>query len=168
LKKIIQSNKTFIRHNLFSYFVIVFNILASVYSVRENISVLGSDQYGIWILLLNTLGILGLLNFGFSSVAIFKFNEYKEKNTLQQFFSGNLYVLICQVVITLVFFVLIQFSVSYIVRDEHLRAVLRQLLLLALPGLGHILRLYYFTTLSLFILEIYKKWLGLELRIYSM
>ncbi len=134
LRKIIKENQKFINYNLFSYFVIVFNVLASIYAVRENILILHKELYGVWILAFGMAGILGIFNFGFTAVTIFKFDSFKANNKLAVFFSSNLYIIFIQILITtLAVLVIYKFS-YFFVRTEKYTDIFGSLLLLLLPG----------------------------------
>lgn len=134
-RNLVKSNQKFIKHNLFSYFVIVINILSSIYAVRENLMVLGSELYGVWILVFNSLGILGLLNFGFSTVAIFKFIEYQKEGRLKTFFSVNAIVVFLQLLITIICFIGVLIGAPFIVDSKSKHLIFTDLLLIMLPGL---------------------------------
>ena len=134
VRKLIKTNQRFIKHNLFSYFVIVFNLFASLYAVRENILVLHKELYGIWILVFSTVGILGMFHFGFSTIAIFKFNEYKEAGKLPSFFSNNLIVIVIQMLFTFFVFILLLYSSHLFVKEYRYIGIFNSLLIFAFPG----------------------------------
>lgn len=135
LSNLIKSNQTFIRHSLFSYFVLAFNILSSIYAVRENISILQKDLYGVWILVFSISGIMGVLHFGFNTISIFKFNDYKKFGRLQVYFANNLIAILLQVILTIIVFVIVYTLSDLIVNNKEYVEIFKQMFLLALPGI---------------------------------
>lgn len=135
LRNLIKSNQKFIKHNIFSYSVIIFNIISSIIAVKHNLHILNKEVYGLWIISFSIISILGLLNLGFNSVLIFQFESYKKKNDLNLFFSSNIFVAIFQLFITSLFFIVIFFFLSkYIVSTKNL-VDFKLLLLIMIPGL---------------------------------
>jgi len=130
----VKKNKKFVVYNLVAYAIIVFNIISSLYAVRENLSLLHKDLYSVWVLIFATINILGIFHFGFNSVAIFKYNEYKKDNNLTTFFSSNFAIAFYQsLIVCCVVVVLYNFS-HVIISDSKYVPVFNNLLLLALPG----------------------------------
>jgi len=135
IRKLIKSNERFIKHNLFSYAVVIFNLVSSLYAVRENILLLHKELYGLWILVFNASSILGMFHFGFSTVAIFKFNEYKDSNRMPTFFTNNLLVVVLQLLITAVLFVSVYLCSHLLINNTMYVPVFEKLLLWTLPGI---------------------------------
>lgn len=124
----------FIKHGAFSYAVIVVNILTSVIAVRENINILQKELYGVWILAFSTVGLMGILNLGFSSVAVFRFADHKSESKMDVFHSSNFFILILQSIATIIAFAIIYNISDVFVLDPKYRNIFRTLLLLIIPG----------------------------------
>lgn len=158
LRNLIKSNQKFIKHNLFSYGVIIFNIISSIYSIKEILLVLDKELYGLWIVASSFVGLLGIFNFGFNTIAIFKFTEYQKQNKLSIFFSGNLYVLIFQLFLTGIGFLLLFIFSPVIVKNAINNVLFKQLLFLIIPGTIFNIISFYFEAILYYNLKfIYQK-----------
>jgi O-antigen/teichoic acid export membrane protein len=135
LVKLVKSNTAFIRYNAFSYSIIIINILTTIITVKANLGILHKELYGIWLLVFSTINILGVLNFGFTSLAVIKFEEYKKAGKLTYFFSNNFALILLQIFLAgFCFILLTQFS-FYFIKNEQYVQLFNLLLSLALPGI---------------------------------
>lgn len=158
LRNLVKTNQKFIKHILFSYGVIIFNIVSSIYSIKEIITILDKDVYGLWIVAINFVGLLGILNFGFHTVAIFQFTHHQNNNTLNKFFSGNFYVIISQIILTLIGFIGLFYYSSFIVSDYSQNILFKDLLILLLPStIFNIVSVYFEAVLYYNLKFIYQK-----------
>jgi O-antigen/teichoic acid export membrane protein len=135
VQSVLKKNSKFIKQNIFSYFVIIFNILSSLYAVRENIIVLNKELYGVWILAFSSISLILIFHFGFINVATFRYSVFRQKNQMSDFFTYNLYVIVVQVLISLLaVYLLILFS-GNILNKSIYQDVFQDIMLLAIPGL---------------------------------
>lgn len=135
IQNVLSKNRKFIKQNIFSYFVIVFNILTSLYAVRANIITLNKDLYGVWILAFSSITMLSIFHFGFTNVATFRYNIFKQKNQIANFFTYNLYVIIIQSIVSVcAVLILVMFS-SNILNNAGYQDVFEDIMILAIPGI---------------------------------
>lgn len=154
----LSSNKKFIKHSFFSFAVILLNIFTSVFAVRENLSILQKDLYGVWILAFGTIGLFGLLNFGFNSIIIFRFNEAKSESSKTRLFSNNLLIILIQSLVTFIATFAIYNTSNLIISNPIYADKFNSLLIFLIPGIFfNIISTYFESVLYYNLKFIYHK-----------
>jgi O-antigen/teichoic acid export membrane protein len=134
LSKLLSSNKKFLQYNLFSYIVILFNIVTTIVTVRSNLDILKADYYGTWLIVLSISGLLGLVHLGFSTIGVFNHTKYKNSGKLALFYNSAFYVLLLQLGLLLSIFAGIYFIAPSIIKFTSHIPIFRKMLCLAFPG----------------------------------
>jgi len=123
---------------LYSIAGFVWPIFLLLFSIPYFIHKLGAEQYGIWVLLMSTVGMMGVLNFGIGDALVKFISEYNEKNDLcsVNYFVGNsffIYLIISVIVVFLGLFALPYF-VSFLGIKESYKEISSFVLRIAIFG----------------------------------
>lgn len=103
--------KRIAENSFFSLASFVWPIFLLIISIPYFIHKLGAEQYGIWVLLISTVGMMGVLNLGIGDALVKFVSEYYAQKDLRavNYFVGNsflIYSMISTVVVFLGFFAL--------------------------------------------------------------
>lgn len=131
----ISENKKFISNSLISSGSLIVNIIVMVFTTRYLIDTLSSQTYGIWLLLMNTISYVLLVNFGFNTNFIVNFNKFINENDLPQKQYLNTYFIFFLFLALIIVVVLVILSLfpSVIFNEEYSQTV-SVLFLVITPG----------------------------------
>lgn len=138
VKNLVQINKDFLANTLKSYVVTIVNLVVLVFSTRYIVKSIGVDQYGLWILIQNVLGYMGIMQLGYITSFSFYFGRkvlYEESDEKKRkYLSTHFFLFIGMGIVISLFALLVVAFPQVVLPNEQHKDVFQKALLLFLPG----------------------------------
>jgi O-antigen/teichoic acid export membrane protein len=140
-----------IKNSLYSVASFIWPLLLLLFSVPYFIHKLGTEQYGLWVLIMSTIGTMGVLNLGISDALIKFVSEYHAKKdfvTLNRIIGNTflIYSLISVVVILVGLFILPHFIGFIGIKESHRKLAV---FVLRIAIFGFVINLFMTNALSI-------------------